>query len=202
VSAKWPAALVPPAGTHGCLLASVHARLLHPVGGRHVWEDNSLAQKNLTIVSLARGRWTILPVVIGNFKLKRTMVDLELRRPRGLAAMRVSILFPKPRSVDLEESERLDCGAEVPGTDKAYGKRRSAAALAERLFEGALEETIGPGRSARHRLLSKTGFPLVIGLRLEVPRTAKPGNYVLDLVQLDAKGKVAGGIAVMLRVRR
>jgi len=52
VKALWPADKVPPAGTHACLLAAIITRGDHPTAGAHVWEDNNLAQKNLTIVEL------------------------------------------------------------------------------------------------------------------------------------------------------
>ncbi|WP_433684762.1 hypothetical protein [Nocardia sp. CA-119907] len=49
VSARWPAALVPPPGTTVSLLASVHARRSHPASGTHPWEQDSTAQRDLTI---------------------------------------------------------------------------------------------------------------------------------------------------------
>ena len=54
VKARWPRHLVPAAGTHTCLLASVLTRSDLPVAGRHVWEHNNLAQKNLMVVDLCR----------------------------------------------------------------------------------------------------------------------------------------------------
>lgn len=49
VKALWPRALVPPAGSHTSLLASVIASGAHPAAGAHVWEDVKLAQKDLAI---------------------------------------------------------------------------------------------------------------------------------------------------------
>ena len=48
VRARWPAALVPPAGTHACWLAAVLSRADRPPAGAHVWEHGNLAQTNLT----------------------------------------------------------------------------------------------------------------------------------------------------------
>jgi hypothetical protein len=45
VKARWPRALVPAAGTHTCLLASVVARGDATPAGRRVWEHNNLAQR-------------------------------------------------------------------------------------------------------------------------------------------------------------
>lgn len=48
VKARWPRASVPPPGSHTCLVAAILTRSDDPVSGRHVWEANNLAQKNLT----------------------------------------------------------------------------------------------------------------------------------------------------------
>ena len=50
VKARWPREMVPPAGWRTVVLAAVFARGDHPVPGRHVWEHNNLAQKDLTVV--------------------------------------------------------------------------------------------------------------------------------------------------------
>ncbi|MFB8282705.1 hypothetical protein [Nocardia colli] len=49
VSARWPAALVPAHGARVSVLASVHARRSHPASGTHVWEQASIAQRDMTI---------------------------------------------------------------------------------------------------------------------------------------------------------
>ena len=45
MKAQWPASLVPPVGTHACLLAAVLTRGDPPGAGLNVWEHNNLAQK-------------------------------------------------------------------------------------------------------------------------------------------------------------
>ncbi len=78
VKARWPRALVPPEGSHTCLLASVVTRSDHPTANRHVWEHNNLAQKNLTIVDLLPNTFMILPIVISNwFPEFESRFDLE-----------------------------------------------------------------------------------------------------------------------------
>jgi hypothetical protein len=89
VKARWPRALVPPTGTHPCWLAAVLTRFDQPVAGRHVWEHNNLAQKNLTVVNLKPNDWLILPFVLSNLKPRARRVTLELVRPPahiGIAA--------------------------------------------------------------------------------------------------------------------
>jgi hypothetical protein len=78
-----PRELVPPASSHTCLLASVITRGDDPVASRHVWEQNNLAQKNLTIVDLLPNTFMILPIVIANWRRESDpMFDLEVWKPR------------------------------------------------------------------------------------------------------------------------
>ena len=90
VKARWPAALVPPAGTHVCWLAAVFARFDNPVAGQPVWENNTLAQKNLTMVNLGPDEWVVLPFVINRFAIRPHHSLLELIRPEGLEKLEAS----------------------------------------------------------------------------------------------------------------
>jgi hypothetical protein len=93
VKARWPATFVPPPAPHACLLAAVLTRADHPVAGRHVWEHNNLAQKNLTIVDLAPNDWIIVPFVLTNvtsFTARRCMI--ELVRPKERPKMALSLV--------------------------------------------------------------------------------------------------------------
>jgi hypothetical protein len=93
VKARWPRALVPAPGAHACLTAAVIARGDHPGGGLYVWQDNNLAQKNLTIVDLKPNRWIVIPVVVSNLQAAVARgFHLELQRPPGYPALEASLL--------------------------------------------------------------------------------------------------------------
>lgn len=62
LKARWPRAQVPEEGTHPCLLAAVFSRFDAPAPDQRVWEQNNLAQKNLTIVNLRRDQWFVFPL--------------------------------------------------------------------------------------------------------------------------------------------
>ena len=66
VKARWPRVPVPAPGAHACLTAAVIARGDRPGGGLYVWQDNNLAQKNLTVVEVAfpAGEQGRIPVTI------------------------------------------------------------------------------------------------------------------------------------------
>jgi hypothetical protein len=227
VKARWPKAFVPPAGTHACWLATVLTRSDHPVSGRHVWEHNNLAQKNLTIVDLKPGQWILLPFVVSNLtKLTTSRVLLEVVRPKdrlqlpvtlahksGAAFSLVPELKPQPLTViptriikDEEREATLECGgqaeAEASISDAPITTRTPDALVASQ-FRDASEVAFAAGRTAQIPLSLRPAQQLVMGLRLSVPQTAKPGEVIkLDVLQKDEKGKtIAGGLAVEIRVR-
>ena len=93
VRARWPRGLIPPAGSHACLLASVIARSDHPTADEHVWEHNNLVQKNLTIVDLLPNAFIIIPVVIRNlFNEGLTRYELEVWRDKAFHDYDVSLV--------------------------------------------------------------------------------------------------------------
>lgn len=202
VRAKWPAALVPPAGTHACWLAAVFARGDRPIDGRHVWEHGNLAQKNLTIVRARRG--AVIDLAFLTTALSREVpVVLELRRPKALTAMRVELLARDDRHEPLLApgdvagglGAVLECGAHHDddadgGPSDPVGPRFGEVAVAR--FRG--------GTRARTRLELPTG-PVPLALRLRVPRRIELGDAgVIDLLQLDRRGRPVGGIAVELHI--
>ena len=196
LKAKWPAALVPPAGTHGCMLASVHARGNHPASGRRVWEENALAQKNLVILSAPAGKLVLLPVSIGHWTLAPGALQLELRRPQGFADLTAALAFPTPfqDAAKATSSEALDCCARIPAT-----RRRAPPIPADAFVKTLPAQPLPKGRAARFEFKRDNGFPRLAGLQLTVPTKLKKGESVIvDLVQLDPKQRPVGGVAVML----
>ena len=75
------------------LLASVITRSDHPIAGRHVWEHNNLAQKNLTVVDLLPNAFIILPVTVTNwhpdFKPRFALEVIRLRESAAGAPVKV-----------------------------------------------------------------------------------------------------------------
>ena len=100
VKAKWPSNLVPPAGTHGCLLVSAYTPTDVSPSGKHVWEHNNLAQKNLTVVDLAPNDTFVLPFQFGNIQIYQlAKYRLEVRRPQQWRMLPVSIVHKDPKVV-------------------------------------------------------------------------------------------------------
>ncbi|BFU95578.1 MAG: hypothetical protein NTNFB02_23000 [Nitrospira sp.] len=210
VKARWPRALVPPAGTHVCWLAAALSRGDHPTARDHVWEHNNLAQKNLTVVDVIPGRWWILPFLLDRVLLWRKHdVTLSLRRPpkwEGLEALVLhdTDLFARgarpagdllgfKRAHMREPSARLDCG----------GTLERSPLIADELVRG-IGAAFTKGRTAKLSMTLPGRGPLVMGLAIRMPARAKPGETVaLDLLQYDKRRmRVIGGLAIHLRARR
>lgn len=221
VRARWPKALVPPAGTHTCLLASVLARTDQPVAGRHVWEHNNLAQKNLTVVDLIAGEFMIIPVVIGNgLGGPWQGVELEVWHPPAAPVdptlvHRSRDFFRQVREgvrelvhladppIRHHEGELLDCGGHIPrrSADKRSILTSRRPELIASRFPQAWEAAFGKDRRLRVQVPPRA--QALAGFKVAVPRGARAGeSFKVHLVQRDAATRqVVGGIAVQVNVR-
>jgi hypothetical protein len=223
VRARWPRTLVPPAGSHTCLLASILSRSDRPVAGRQVWEHNNLAQKNLTVVDLQPNAFLIIPVLVANWlpSLGDGFV-LDVIRSRGSAAFSASLLHPsrdsfaspiqaKPflpfgkRQLSALETAALDCGAHLAADQQRPSREvltsATPAAILERYPQAweLLFPSKGPA-SLPCRL--PYGRQIVYGLKITVPADAVAGQVIqLDFVQRSQTlARSVGGIAVQINV--
>ncbi|MCL6505822.1 MAG: HAD hydrolase-like protein [Bryobacteraceae bacterium] len=226
VKARWPRKLVPPAGTHACLHASVLTRSDRPITGRHVWESNNLAQKNLTIVDLKPNTWIVIPVVVSHLRTGlAARYRLELLRPRSHPGLEAGLLhgspapfvrtpglrlgaWASPATPIADEGVALDC--EGRADHAANGAPQSArvarsddpptlAGLPAFRTEALFEE----GIRAHIPVAVAAQQQLTFGLRLRVPSQARPGELLhVDFVQREARsGRIVGGVAVEIRVK-
>ena len=100
VRARLPAADIPPEGSHGCLLAMAWCIDDRPDAGRRVWEDDTLAQRNLTVVDAEPNEWEHLPFRIGSRYTRRPAFHrLELIRPREWPDLEVRITHRRTERV-------------------------------------------------------------------------------------------------------
>ncbi len=226
VSARWPRALVPAEGTHTCMLATVIARSDHPVAGRHVWEHNNLAQKNLTVVDLLPDTYFILPVVIANWQARfGRKFALEVIHARESAPYFANLIHPSPeifraakvktkpfipfagRPVRASEQVVLECGGHIPGAAHA-DRGRILTSVTPDLIEARFPqswEAAFPGKGAASLAFDLPPYTqTVVGLKITVPRDARPGQVIrLHFVQRSLSAKcIVGGVAVQINVAR
>ena len=188
VKARWPAALVPPAGAHACWLAAVLTRSDRPAGGTHVWEHGNLAQKNMTIVRARRGASVLVPFVARGPSIPG-VAGLEIRRPTRHPGLKARIVaLPRPADT-------------VPDDDPVGRPADAVPAVA--VTDAGVDD--GPGSFADgpavgQELALPTG-PAALGLLLQVPADAKVGApLTVDLVRVDRNQRVVGGLAVTVHV--
>jgi hypothetical protein len=218
VKAKWPQALVPAAGTHTCLLASVVARGDHPVAGRHVWEHNNLAQKNLEVVDLQAETYVVLPIVIRNWKQRfDPRFSLEVWQPEGVRGVRISLIHAskallksskakvrrfKPEFAHRrprQKTVRLECGSELLGHGANHAGRVLTSDVPElllRRFPDAWEAEFDNAPRATLAVEIPAFTQAVVGLKIASTGTAKE-RFKIHFVQRNSKtDSVTGGVAI------
>ncbi len=158
VKARWPRrSSRRPARTPACSPRSSPARTIRSPG-RHVWEHNNLAQKNLTVVDLAADEFLILPVVIANlsgddgYGLRAGAARIAARvPPRQPASSTARARSSSPRRASRSGSARPAAGRATscstaagistaqptsrtrsPGASPTAGRRRSPGARPSR----------------------------------------------------------------------
>ena len=220
VKARWPRALVPPAGTHACWMAAALTRFDHPIAGRHVWEHNNLAQKNLTIVDLRPNGWLVLPFLLHNLSRLTRRYQLELIRPPGHPDLRAALVHRRQRvfrnvpgvivednlaaTDGLDNGDETECGGlqllnradDLPWTSSVPNSSNA------RALNRLVMAPFIPGKSALLPVSVGHHQQLLMGLRLHVPPYAKKGEVLtMDLVKRTrVNGRVLGGISVEIHV--
>jgi len=226
VKARWPRSLVPPAGTHTCLLASVITRADHPGAGRHVWEDNNLAQKNLTVVNLLPDTFMILPIVISNWLRELDQrFELEIWKPKQATDLQISIInrsqdFFRPGKAKITRLEpqlrkelfsltqtKLDCGLHLPVATSGPNKGRIITSetpdlLVDR-FPDSWEFRL-PERKPSLLVEIPVFTQKVVGLKVAIAKDPKADqSFKLHFVQRHKKTRrIVGGVALQVNVGR
>ena len=224
IKARWPRILVPPVGSHTCLLASVITRGDHPVASKHVWEHNNLAQKNLTIVDLLPDTFMILPIVIANLRRELDpMFDIEVWLPRGARGINVTLIHRSKEFFRLAKTEvkqfkfefikpmpptqqiRLECGGYTPtvrSVDKGKIMTSNTPELVLHRFPDSWEARFPRGVRSGMSVVVPPFTQKVVGLKVAITDQAKIGqSYKLHFVQRhSATQRIIGGIAIQVNV--
>ena len=219
VKARWPKELVPPEGSHACLLASVITRGEQPIEGRRVWEHNNLAQKNLTVVDLSAGDWVTIPFVIENnwrrwvpwFRLEVIQNDKQALTAHLLVndlslvqgwPLHSSLLKAWPLAQDRDvPAPDLDCGHTHTVAEAAPAKiwtSRNRDPRVARAFEAAKALPLN-----RRKINLRFGQRHTVAVRVQVPKDAKVGEtFRIDLIQRNFFGRCAlGGLSLIIKIK-
>ena len=227
VKARWPAAAVPAAGTHACILAAGLVGGDLPPSGRHVWEHNDLAQRNVTVIDVVAGDRVRFDFEVGSLKRpEAAAVTLEVLRPRERPKLRMALAGPgikalwanreplrppRPEPPVLRTLERVPLAVGAVGVELAPDSTVTlaqdpapAAPFGREPQHAQLRGkriVLAPGRRAglRSRLPARTA--LALALEVEVPEDVAAGEELLiHVVQRWDGGGVAGGLSLLLRV--
>ncbi len=235
----WDADLVPPQSVtvmgmdvtwHPCLLVEISPHEGTPALGNHVWDNNNLAQKNISIgyPDDDDGRFASV-IVLGNRQNKSKQLELVIDRGKLPASTRMWVRFLDRRvheqvrtnsephllaglHVSFPEASRVEISK--PGDDQVMAISLPAGArieLTRRLPALGVEE-FRPSLHLGQEVIflppdQQVHVPVPAGQGLVgvvvgglVPPGTPPGRYEVSLTQLDQRRRVTGAAAIEVRV--
>ena len=229
VNVEWPSALIPPEdvvtpmGTvdwHPCLLAEITPHDGPSPTGNHVWDDNNLAQKNISIIDADAGSDFAMATVIGHQDNLADFLWLEVLRGRMPADVQLFVDVLDPRLIrKLREYDRRDPKDPTPTHDcrcrcrcecepYSNGQATSLTHVPQRqgwsigFHEGREVVVLKPQARVRIPIFGGPGSisPLVVGGRIGTK--AKTASYEVVLMQRQPNGDVSGSATMMLNVEK
>lgn len=228
VPVRWPSALVPPetvdvmgspANWHPCILVEITPQDGPAPTGNHVWDNNNLAQRNISIDYMSEDDTSFASaMVIGNFANRSNLLDLEIDRGKLPQQVKLYIDIVPPKLKD--SLRRIVEVSSVEHSDDLAGKLHH---LKDKLKSKLSRWT--RYRDVRHLKVGKAGgrdavfvidedaqrvriplprrsgelVPLIIGG--EVTGAVPKGSYTIAVRQFDQNGRPSGAAAVELRFR-
>ncbi len=221
VNVEWPSGLIPPedvvtsAGTvhwHPCLLAEITPHDGPVSTGNHVWDDNNLAQKNISIVGTNAGQDFAIAAVVGNDENMADYLIVEFNRgrlPREVQLF-VDLLDPllrrRLRQFDHQPKQSPDDVRKPATIATGTGAARDILRLDRRAawhlgwYDGREVVFLEPLPRVRLPIMAGRGrfTPLVLGGI--VGRGSKPGNYEVVMIQRQPDGMISGSSTLMVRI--
>jgi hypothetical protein len=194
VKAKWPKALVPPVGTHACWLASAYTPVDPIPSGKHTWEYNNLAQKNLAIVDAIAGDTMTFAFQVGSqFLQKAERFTLEVQRASKFSTLPISIFAKDPKvfaPVVIGDEATASDGAEDGASATTTTASAAPPSPTIRFLDAArVEITQGTSRAVRLSLGRDSTLDLDTALAEEKPSVADFEEEVQDVKPVtDANG--------------
>ena len=188
---EWKPELIPPAQVetpvgivswHPCLLTEITPHDGPPASGNHVWDDNNLAQKNVSIVEASSGSGFEMAIVIGEGDNDADWLALEIHRGRlpSNVQLYLNLLdFPKDRSHEVPKDDKGWCVGEIGG---------------RRVIVIAPQPTVRVPVRGGHARLSTV---VLGGL---VRPGSHPGIYDIGLIQRQPSGQVSGAATVSVNL--
>jgi hypothetical protein len=110
---RWPASLIPPATNwHPCILVEVSPHDgPNTATGEHIWENNNLGQKNISIVNAIRGTMVDFPFKFNHWEVKHPFVSLDILKVKAPSDLQLLLDVKDPK---LLESISNIAGISIP----------------------------------------------------------------------------------------
>ena len=103
IKMKWQASLIPnDTNWHPCILAESSPNDGPSSYGMHVWNNNNLAQKNITIVNAAAQAKIVFPFLISNAFGTTKITSIELRKIKCPIQVKASLIFNLHEGIDIK----------------------------------------------------------------------------------------------------
>ncbi len=183
VRSKWIASLIPPEKNwHPCLLVEISPGNGPIVTGNHVWENNNLGQKNITIVDGRPGQVVEFPFRVGSpYSLLKTG---HLAVIKGKASGKFeTYLDVNDRNIIEFLSRYLISGFKLVTVDNNPLLALSAAK------QGKLRISLKPRETK------------MMALRVAIPKGAKKGDrYEFQVIQYDEQPHAVGGVVLDINI--
>lgn len=192
VHVKWAASLIPPEKNwHPCLLVEVSPNDGLSLKGRHVWESNNLAQKNITIVNAKAGKFIEFPFLFGSAYSTAQAGEIVVKR----------ITTPKKPEIlldigdDVLMQQMIDTIATLPRKSLILGGFKIVRIDGRPMFS-LTGQNLG-----RIRLPLKPREQKRIVLKAKVAESAPSGErYEIHILQCDQRKKALGGLTLQMVV--
>lgn len=193
------------AGWHPCLLAEADCVTDYGTPGRHSWESNNLAQRNVTVVNAPTRQAVRYAFLAGH--------TLDAANPTKLRLDATGLMRDAVVTVDA-----LDDRVYFPAVDPALvvqlsqlvptggGGLPTLPDLGDVVasFDGVQEQADRTLRMVRNtatlELKRAVGKVHQLVATVQLPPAAPPGRYPLRVAQLDAADRVIGGVTLEVRV--
>ena len=192
VSVQWNANLIPPqtvnvGGTdvtwHPCLLVEISPHDGFTPPGNHVWENNNLAQKNISITYPDDAGDFAFAGVAGNLKNRSRFLSFEIK-----------IKWPIPRSINAYVrffNRYVEKYLETEIKDKKQKDLKVGKVKDKTVF------LLSNKKSIKFKLPNIGLLPFIIGGK--VGKLSKKDIVVIEVQQYDDNGRPSGGLTVEVK---
>jgi hypothetical protein len=196
----WPSSLIPPEiitiGTspvswHPCILVEISPHDGLPSTGNHVWDDNNIAQKNITIEYMKGKHAFANFAVVSNIKNNSKYVDLMIDRSDVPEKVRIYVKF-----VDSNMMNRMvsfSNSSVTKGNSAKYEFKLGNYGGEDVIWIDHKDKTCIPIFTQGNFLV-----PIIIGGVTE--QKIESGKYELKLIQVNPDGRQSGALLVQLNM--